>query len=75
MLYVGTSGNLRQRVRSYFSAAETRARINQMVDLAQRVDHVECAHALEAHVREQRLIAAHQPPYNRRSRRPRQVAG
>jgi len=70
VLYVGTSRNLRQRVRSYFSAAENRPRINQMVGLAQRVDHVECAHALEAHIREQRLIAAHQPPYNRRSRRP-----
>jgi DNA polymerase-3 subunit epsilon len=70
VLYVGTSRNLRQRVRSYFSAAEQRARINQMVGLAVRVDHVECAHALEAHIREQRLIAAHQPPYNRRSRRP-----
>jgi DNA polymerase-3 subunit epsilon len=70
VLYVGTSRNLRQRVRSYFSAAENRPRINQMVGLAQRVDHVECAHALEAHIREQRLIAVHQPPYNRRSRRP-----
>jgi DNA polymerase-3 subunit epsilon len=70
VLYVGTSRDLRRRVRSYFSAAENRARINQMVELAQRVDHVECAHALEAHIREQRLIAAHQPPYNRRSRRP-----
>ena len=70
VLYVGTSGNLHQRVRSYFSAAETRSRIKHMVTLAARVDHVECAHALEAHVREQRLIAAHQPPYNRRSRKP-----
>ena len=70
VLYVGTSGNLHQRVRSYFSAAETRNRIKHMVTLAERVDHVECAHALEAHIREQRLIAAHQPPYNRRSRRP-----
>ena len=41
-----------------------------MVMLAERVDHVECAHALEADVREQRLIAVHQPPYNRRSRTP-----
>ena len=48
------------------------SRIKQMVTLAERVDHVECAHALEAHVREQRLIAIHQPPYNRRSRKPRQ---
>ncbi len=70
VLYVGTSRNLRQRVRSYFTAAETRSRINQMIGLAEGVDHVECAHSLEAHVREQRLIAAHQPPYNRRSRRP-----
>ena len=45
-----------------------------MVALAQRVDHVECAHALEAHIREQRLIAVHQPPYNRRSRRPGKVS-
>ena len=74
VLYVGTSGNLHQRVRSYFSAAETRSRIKQMVAIAERVDHVECAHALEAHVREQRLIAAHQPPYNRRSRAPGRVS-
>jgi DNA polymerase-3 subunit epsilon len=70
VLYVGTSGNLHQRVRSYFSAAETRGRIKDMVGLAERVDYVECAHALEANVREQRLIAIHQPPYNRRSRKP-----
>ena len=74
VLYVGTSGNLHQRVRSYFSAAETRGRIKHMVTLAQRVDHVECSHALEAHVREQRLIAIHQPPYNRRSRSPGRVS-
>ena len=73
VLYVGTSGNLHQRVRSYFSAAETRNRIKHMVTLAERVDHVECAHALEAHIREQRLIAIHQPPYNRRSRKPGRV--
>ena len=38
-----------------------------MVALAESVDHVECAHALEAGVRELRLLAAHAPPYNRRS--------
>ena len=36
--------------------------------LATRVDHVVCAHPLEAQVRELRLLAAHKPPYNRRSR-------
>jgi DNA polymerase-3 subunit epsilon len=57
-------------VRSYFTAGERRQRVRDMVALAERVDTVVCAHALEAAVRELRLIAAHQPPYNRRSRRP-----
>jgi DNA polymerase-3 subunit epsilon len=70
VLYVGTSGNLRSRVRSYFTAAETRGRIKEMVLQAARVDYVVCATRLEAAVREQRLIVAHQPRYNRRSKRP-----
>jgi DNA polymerase-3 subunit epsilon len=70
VLYVGTSRDLRTRVRSYFTAAETRRRMVEMVGLAARVDHVVCAHALEAQVRELRLIAGQQPPYNRRSRFP-----
>ncbi|MCO1655850.1 DEDD exonuclease domain-containing protein [Pseudonocardia humida] len=70
VLYVGTSGDLHRRVRSYFTAGERRRRIRDMVALAERVDTVVCAHALEAGVRELRLIAAHQPRYNRRSRRP-----
>ena len=41
-----------------------------MASLATTVDHVECAHPLEAGVRELRLLAAHAPPYNRRSRFP-----
>ena len=32
--------------------------------------YVECSHALEGHIREQRMIAIHQPRYNRRSRSP-----
>ncbi|TQM14125.1 DEDD exonuclease domain-containing protein [Pseudonocardia kunmingensis] len=70
VLYVGTSGDLQKRVRSYFTAGERRRRVRDMVALAERVDTVVCAHALEASVRELRLIAAHQPRYNRRSRRP-----
>ncbi len=38
--------------------------------LAERVDPIPCAHALEAQVRELRLIAAHKPRYNRRSKYP-----
>ena len=70
VLYVGTSGDVRRRVRTYFTAGERRRRMRDMVALAERVDAVECAHALEASVRELRLIAAHRPRYNRRSRNP-----
>jgi DNA polymerase III subunit epsilon len=70
VLYVGTSGDLHKRVRSYFTAAERRRRVRDMVALAERVETVECAHALEAHVRELRLIGAHRPRFNRRSRTP-----
>ncbi len=70
VLYVGTSGDLKRRVRSYFTAGERRRRVRDMVALAERVDTVVCAHALEAAVRELRLIAAHRPRYNRRSKRP-----
>jgi DNA polymerase-3 subunit epsilon len=69
-LYVGTSRNLRTRVRQYFVASEARTRMGEMVALAERVDPISCAHALEAQVRELRLIAAHKPRYNRRSKYP-----
>jgi DNA polymerase-3 subunit epsilon len=69
-LYVGTSHNLKVRVRQYFVASETRSRMGEMVALAERVDPIVCAHALEAQVRELRLIAAHKPRYNRRSKFP-----
>ena len=72
-LYVGTSGDIATRVRSYFTAAEKRARIDEMLNAAERVEAIECAHSLEAEVRELRLIAAHAPPYNRRSKFPERV--
>lgn len=73
VLYVGTSRDLRTRVRSYFTASETRSRMGEMVGIASRVDGIECATALEAEVRELRLIAEHKPRYNRRSRFPEKV--
>jgi DNA polymerase-3 subunit epsilon len=69
-LYVGTSNDLRTRVRSYFTSGEQRSRITEMVALTQRIDAIPCAHDLEAAVRELRLIAEHKPRYNRRSRFP-----
>lgn len=70
VLYVGTATDLRRRVRNYFTGSETRGRMKEMVALTTRIDHVECSHALEAGVRELRLLAAHTPPYNRRSKYP-----
>jgi DNA polymerase-3 subunit epsilon len=69
-LYVGTSKDIRSRVRHYFVASELRSRMAEMVGLAERVDAIVCAHPLEAEVRELRMIAEHKPPYNRRSRFP-----
>ena len=73
VLYIGTSRDLRSRVRSYFTASETRSRMGEMVGLATKVDGIECATPLEAEVRELRLIAQHKPRYNRRSRHPEKV--
>lgn len=68
VLYVGTASDLKRRVRQYFTAGETRRRLREMVSLAVRVDTVTCAHPLEAEVRELRLLSAHKPAYNRRSK-------
>lgn len=69
-LYVGKSKDLRNRVRTYFTASETRARMTEMVSIATGVTAIECATPLEAEVRELRLIAERKPRYNRRSRFP-----
>ncbi|MDO5094120.1 MAG: DEDD exonuclease domain-containing protein [Propionibacteriaceae bacterium] len=68
VLYVGKSRNLRKRVASYFSAAEQRSRIHEMVRVATGVRALQCATDLEAEVRELRMIAGRAPRYNRRSR-------
>jgi DNA polymerase-3 subunit epsilon len=70
VLYVGTAVDIRRRVGQYFNGADPRTRIKEMASLATGVDHVECAHDLEAGVRELRLLAAYAPPYNRRSKFP-----
>jgi DNA polymerase-3 subunit epsilon len=69
-LYVGVSQDIRNRVRGYFTASETRSRMRDMVLAAHEVTAVVCVTPLEARVRELRMIADLNPPYNRRSRRP-----
>ena len=70
ILYVGKSTNLRSRVRSYFTAAEKRPRMDEMVRVATGVEAVPCLTPLQAEVTELRLIASHAPRYNRRSKFP-----
>jgi len=67
VIYVGKARNLRTRVRSYFYGDTRRAGEHMLRDLAD-IDYRECATELEALVTELRLIHAHRPRYNRRSR-------
>ena len=69
-LYVGTARDLRRRTLTYFTGSETRRRMAEMIGLAESLTPIVCATALEASVRELRLIAEHKPRYNRRSRHP-----
>jgi DNA polymerase-3 subunit epsilon len=70
VLYVGTSKNLRVRVKSYFTRGEQRRAIRDMLELAVRVESFPTATELEANVLEIRMIARHRPRFNRRSMRP-----
>jgi DNA polymerase-3 subunit epsilon len=74
VLYVGKSVDMRSRVRQYFTAAEGRRRMAEMVAAAEEVVTMPSTTLLEAEVRELRLIAEYKPPYNRRSRFPEKVS-
>ncbi len=73
-LYVGTSKNLRSRVKTYFTRGEQRRQIREMLELAVGVDTYVCATELEARVVEVRMIDRHRPRYNRRSTKPERTA-
>lgn len=70
VLYVGTSKNLRSRVRTYFTASESRRRVLDMLPRAEEIRVIECTTPTEAAVRELRIIAREQPPSNRQGLRP-----
>ena len=71
VLYVGSAVDLKRRVRSYFTAAEKRRQVAQMLDTTVSVRHIATPTLIEARVRELRMIAELDPPVNRRSRAPR----
>ena len=70
VFYIGKAKDLRSRVRSYFYG-DTRRSIEQMLRELAAVDYRVCETELEAEVTELRLIAAHRPRHNRRSKPPR----
>lgn len=69
-LYVGKSKNMRARVKSYFTNAEQRRSMRDMVSLATAVDSYAVPTDIEARVLEVRLIDQYRPRFNRRSMRP-----
>jgi DNA polymerase-3 subunit epsilon len=68
-IYVGKASNLRTRVRQYFYG-DTRKSIANMMRELDSVEHQVCDTLLEAEITELRLIHAHRPRHNRRSRPP-----
>ncbi len=69
VIYVGKATNLRARVRQYFYGDQRRT-IGSLMRELHTVDHIVCHTTLEAEITELRLIHAHRPRYNRRSRPP-----
>lgn len=67
IFYVGKARNLRTRVRSYFYG-DTRRKAGTMLRELHRIEHRVCETELEAEVTELRLIVAHRPRHNRRSK-------
>jgi DNA polymerase-3 subunit epsilon len=65
VLYVGTSRNVRSRVKRYFYGDE-RKRVQDLIDEVAAIDGLPTASDVEALALEARLIAMHEPPYNRR---------
>lgn len=68
-IYVGKASNLRARVRQYFYG-DTRRSISNLMKELHSIEHQVCDTVLEAEVTELRLIHAHRPRHNRRSRPP-----
>lgn len=69
-LYIGKSKNIATRVRTYFGAADTRDRMERMLDLTVSVRAIPCETEFEALIREHRLLVEHKPPFNRAGVRP-----
>jgi DNA polymerase III epsilon subunit family exonuclease len=63
VLHLVRSSDMHARACGYFTAAETRCGIREMISKTTRIVPLRCATPLEAEVAEIRLIAVHLPPY------------
>jgi DNA polymerase-3 subunit epsilon len=68
-IYIGKATNLRARVRQYFYG-DTRRSVADIMRELDSIEHHVCDSVLEAEITEVRLIHAHRPRHNRRSRPP-----
>src|SRR5579872_3522102 len=68
VLYVGKAASLRNRVRSYFNAGNTRLLTVTMTSKAAEVDWITTATEIEALLLESNLIKQHRPRFNIRLR-------
>src|SRR5699024_7801312 len=75
VLYGGISRNLRSRVRTYFTAAETRRKVLDMLPRAESIRPIECATPTEAAIRELRILAREKPASDRHGLHPEKAHG
>ena len=68
VLYAGSAANLRREVRSLLPV-NSRRKLTRLMTETAAIDHVPCASAAEAELEALRLVAAHQPRYNKRRKR------
>jgi DNA polymerase III subunit epsilon len=67
VLYVGKSKDVRNRVKSYFYG-DGRKKVEDLLGEVATIEGLRCDGELEALVQEARLIALHEPKYNRRGK-------
>jgi DNA polymerase-3 subunit epsilon len=67
VLYVGRAANLRARVRAHF-AGDGRRVVPQLLRETAAIEHVVCAHPLEAAAQQRRLVREHEPRWRERGR-------
>jgi DNA polymerase-3 subunit epsilon len=71
VLHVGRALNLRTRVLAYFAGDDRQ--VCRLLRQTRTIEHLVCASPMEAALCAVRLVAAHDPPFNRRPKRPRRA--